>query len=113
MEGECAAIRILDAALISGDDVSALPFDVRMAAVEKMCKAVKVTNGAEEKKIAPVFAAKVRISFKEIKHITDNAVNLYEASLNKTWEKCARFETILAAGGQNDMQERDNLKFYY
>ncbi|VBB31059.1 unnamed protein product [Acanthocheilonema viteae] len=59
LEGEQAAIRILDAALLNGDDVSALPFDGRMAAVEKMCKAIKFTYEISDRKLAPVFPAKV------------------------------------------------------
>ncbi|KAM3728178.1 Inactive cap-specific mRNA (nucleoside-2'-O-)-methyltransferase 1B [Dirofilaria immitis] len=59
LEGERAAIRILDAALLNGDDVSALPFDDRMAAAEKMCKAIKVVYEAHDRKIALVFPAKV------------------------------------------------------
>uniref|UniRef100_A0A915PVM5 Cap-specific mRNA (nucleoside-2'-O-)-methyltransferase 1 n=1 Tax=Setaria digitata TaxID=48799 RepID=A0A915PVM5_9BILA len=57
LEGERAVIRILDAAMLSGDDVSALPFDERMAAVEKMCKAIKTV--VSDKKVAPVLPAKV------------------------------------------------------
>uniref|UniRef100_A0A0R3RGV0 Cap-specific mRNA (nucleoside-2'-O-)-methyltransferase 1 n=1 Tax=Elaeophora elaphi TaxID=1147741 RepID=A0A0R3RGV0_9BILA len=59
LEGERAAVRILDAALLSGDDVSALPFDERMAAAEKMCKAIKFAYEMPNKKPALVFPAKV------------------------------------------------------
>lgn len=40
--GKSAAIRILDAALINGDDLRGLPFDERMKAAKKMCKAVEM-----------------------------------------------------------------------
>nr|CDP93401.1 Bm6757, isoform b [Brugia malayi] len=59
LEGERAAIRILDAALLNGDDVSALPFDERMTAAEKMCKAIKFVYETPDRKIAQVFPAKV------------------------------------------------------
>lgn len=59
LEGERAAIRILDAALLNGDDVSGLPFDDRIAAAEKMCKAIRLTYEVPDRKLAPVFSAKV------------------------------------------------------
>lgn len=64
LEGERTAVRILDAALLSGDDISALPFDERMAAAVKMCQAIKFVYEAPDRKVAPVFPAKVSLFVK-------------------------------------------------
>lgn len=61
LEGEQSVIRILDAALLNGDDVSSLPFDERMAAAEKMCKAIKCTYEVRVQKLAPLVPAKVSL----------------------------------------------------
>ena len=60
LDGGRTAFRILDAAFIGGDNVSFLPFDERMAAAEKMCKAVNLLN---PDKSIPVYTAKVILTF--------------------------------------------------
>ncbi|CAG9537896.1 unnamed protein product [Cercopithifilaria johnstoni] len=96
LEGERAAIRILDAALLNGDDVSALPFDERMAAAQKMCKAIKFTYDVADRKLAPVFLAKVFM-------------------LDELHSEMQRFHVILAKGEEVAVIEEGDeiLSFFY
>lgn len=42
---ETPVLRIVDAAMLAGDDISGLHFDKRMAAIEKFCNALRVVGG--------------------------------------------------------------------
>ncbi|VDK62930.1 unnamed protein product [Onchocerca ochengi] len=97
LEGEQAAVRILDAALLNGDDVSALPFDERMAAAEKMCKAIKFMDEAHIRKVASVFPAKVFM-------------------LDELHSEMQRFHVVLAKGEEVAVIEEGNeilSSFFY
>ncbi|EFO20090.2 hypothetical protein LOAG_08398 [Loa loa] len=97
LEGEQAAVRILDAALLNGDDVSALPFDERMAAARKMCKAIKSVYETPDRKVAPVFPAKVFM-------------------LDELHSEMRRFHVILAKGEEVAVIEEGDellLSFFY
>lgn len=50
-------IRIVDAAVINGDDVSSLPYDERMEAAEKMCLAVNCVHERAPPSAAAVMTA--------------------------------------------------------
>lgn len=57
------ALRILDAAVIDGDDISDLPYDQRMQAAQKLCDVIRLAHDPPGRRPARAFAARVSFIF--------------------------------------------------
>ncbi|VDM42115.1 unnamed protein product [Toxocara canis] len=105
-------IRIIDAAVINGDDVSTLPYDERMEAAAKMCAAVNfVHERSPQNGTAPV----VPPNSKKSKARTMAPANLVLAAkvfkLDELGREAERFNVIRWKGEELAVIEEGNYKY--
>ncbi|VDN08322.1 unnamed protein product [Thelazia callipaeda] len=99
LESKQPTIRILDAAVLCGDDVSSLSFDDRMAAAEKMCKAIQTESVTSDKRFAVVHVAKVNYFFDQLTEMQIIVLKLfYVFKLDQMNSEMERFHLVRANG---------------